>query len=202
MKTKKTNNDEDVFETFLIKEQELAYVEKKHAQACIMQMAKEFKEYEEKSTIKSKIKDYFDDIKEYHKLKKLVNNNKRKVEHLSEEEKCDKTLEHKIYKHHDFNTHIFFERKYTERTLIADCGGFQFPVIEFDVYIRVEYSIAEIWTQKHLTETFDSYEKAMDYYLSLIAEYKHKSGKNILNYLTEKIDNHCSILNKRISSFN
>lgn len=202
MKVKKKNNDEDVFETFLIKEQELAYIERNHAQVCIKHMADEFKKHREQSTIKSKIKDYFYNIKEYHKLKKLVNNKKRKVEHLNKEEKSDKTLEHKIYKHRDFNTHIFFERKYTERTLIADCGGFHFPVIEYDVYIRVEYSIAEIWTRKHLKKTFESYEEATNYYLNLISEYKQKEGKKILDYLTKEIDEHCNILNQRISSFN
>lgn len=195
------NVNEDIFETFLIKEQELAYVEKNHAQACIRQMAKEYKEYEDNSTIITKVKDFFSDQFEYFKIQKMISKNKRKLSKLSDSEKMNKELEHKVYKHHDFKTHIFLNRKYTERHLIADCGGFHFPIIEYTVYLRVEYIEAEIWTGKHLKKTLNSYEEALQYFLDLDKEYKQKSGKMILDYLTEKIDKHCTELKQRISSF-
>ena len=198
-----TNNNvnEDIFETFLVKEQELAYVEKNHAKACISQMAKEYKENEDNSTIITKIKNFFNNQIEYIKVKKMIDENKRKLSKLKENEKCDAEIEHKAYKHEDFKTHIFFEKKYTERTIIADCGGFRYPIIEYIVYLRVEYIDAEIWTGKHLEKSFVSYEDALKYFLELKKEYKEKSGKTILNYLTEKIDEHCDELKKRISSF-
>ncbi len=68
--------NEYIFETFLVKEQEFAYVEKNHAQACIRQMAKEYKEYEDNSTIISKIKDFFT-INEYFKIQNMITKNKK-----------------------------------------------------------------------------------------------------------------------------
>ena len=168
----KMNINEDIFETFLVKEQELTYVEKNHAQACIMQMAKEYKEYEDNSTIITKVKDFFHDQFEYFKIQKMIAKNRKKLSKLSNSEKNDKELEHKTYKHHDFKTHIFFKRKCTERHLIADCGGFSFPAIEYTVYLRIEYITSEIWTGKHLEETFDTYEEALQYFLNLDKEYK------------------------------
>lgn len=202
MKRKSKESNEDIFNSFLIKEKELEYVEKNHAQACIMQMSKDYQEYENQATTFSKIKDFVYDILEYCKLKREQNKNIKKINGLKEEEKQDKILDHKIYQHNDFKTHIFLEKKFREKNIIADCGGFHYPVIEYEVYIRIEYSIAEIWTKKHLKDVFSSYEEATVYFSNLNKKYKTKDGKSILNYLSEKIDNHCKELNKRISSFN
>lgn len=195
------NVNEDIFETFLVKEQELAYVEKNHAIAWVIKMSNDLKEQEANATMFTKIKDFFSDQIEYIKIKKMIYESKRKLSKLKENEKCDAEIEHKAYKHEDFKTHIFFEKKYTERTIIADCGGFHYPIIEYNVYLRVEYIESEIWTGKHLEKTFDSYDEALKYFLELTKEYKEKSGKTILNYLTEKIDEHCAELKKIMSSF-
>lgn len=200
MKSPKSDNNDDMFSTFLIKEKELEYVEKNHAQAMIIKMSEDLKERESTATFKSKIKDFFQDCRDSRMLRKLKKDAEYKMSLLSEEEKCDKEIDHKGYKHGDFKTHLFFEQKYTERNIIADCGGIRFPVIEYNVYMRVEFTPAEIWTQKHFEKKFDSYNEAENYYNNLRSEYKDKSAKYILDYLTEKIDNHCAELNKRITN--
>ena len=202
MNKKKSDSDDDMFSTFLVKEQELAYVEKKHAQAAIIKMGNELKERESEATIITRLKDFFQDCKDSRTLKRLKKESEDMLAKLTAEEKCDKEIEHKAYKHSNFKTHIFFERKYTEKNIIADCGGIHFPVIEYDVYIRLEYTIAEIWTQKHLKITFDNYESAENYFNELRKNYKDKSAKSIIDYLTKEIDKHCDVLNKRILSFN
>ena len=197
----KQDLDDDMFSTFLIKEQELAYVEKRHAQAAIIQMAGDFKKREEQATIKTRIKDFFQDIQDSRQMKKLKKESELKLSKLDESDKCDKEIEHKEYIHGDFKTHFFLEQKYTEKNIIANCGGIHFPIIEYNVYIRVEYSVAEIWTNKHFELTTDDYDKALAYYNKLKNEYKNKSAKTILDYLTKKIDDHCLELNNRIASF-
>lgn len=202
MQKKKSDSNDDMFSTFLVKEKELEYVEKNHAQAAIIKMSEDFKEREANATFKTKIKDFFQDCKDSRTMRKLKREAEHKMSLLSEDEKCDKEIDHKGYKHGEFKTHIFFEQKYTEKNIIADCGGIHFPIIEYEVYMRVEFVPAEIWTQQHFHKTFDNYEEAESYYNNLRTEYKDKSAKYILDYLTEKIDKHCDELNKRIASFN
>lgn len=201
MKVKKIESNDDIFSSFLIKEQELDYIEEKHAKACIMQLAKEYKQHEETSTIITKIKDYIQDCKDNYKFKKIKKESEYKISQLSDKEKCDKMIEHKSYEHGDFKTHIFFEQKYTQKNIIANCGTYHYPIIEYKVYIRIEYTTPEIWTRKYLKESFESYENALEYYDNLKSNYRHKNCIKILNDLTEKIDNHCKELNKRITNF-
>lgn len=201
MKSIKSDSNDDMFSTFLVKEKELEYVEKNHAQVMIMRMSEELKERETNATFKSKIKDFFQDCRDSRMLRKLKKDAEQKMSLLSEEEKCDKEIDHKGYKHGEFKTHLFFEQNYTERNIIADCGGIHFPVIEYNVYMRLEFTPAEIWTQKHFERKFNSYEDAEKYFNSLRSNYKDKSAKYILDFLTEKIDNHCAELNKRIASY-
>lgn len=201
MKKQKSDNNDDMFSTFLIKERELKYFEERHAKASIMQMSKDFEKREKNATFITKIKDFFQDCIDSHSLNKMKKEAERKMAHIPDEEKCNKELDHKGYKHGDFKTHIFFEKKYTEKTIIADCGGIHFPVIEYNVYIRVEFSPSEIWTNKYLMKDFDSYEEANNYFNILKQEYKNVSAKNILNDLTKKIDNHCDELKSRIKDF-
>lgn len=198
MKKQKSDSNDDMFSTFLIKERELKYFEERHAKASIMQMGKEFKERESKATFITKIKDFFQDCIDSHSLNKIKKEAERKMAQIPDEEKCNKELEHKGYKHGDFKTHIFFEKKYTEKTIIADCGVIHFPAIEYNVYIRVEFSPSEIWTNKYLSRDFDTYEEANNYFNKLKKEYRNESAKNILNYLTKRIDNHCDELKSRI----
>ncbi len=197
----KSDSNDDMFSTFLVKEQELDYVEERHAQACILKMSNDYQKRESQATFLSRIKNFFSDCKDSHQLRKLKKEWDLKLSQIPDEDKCDKEIDHKGYKHGDFKTHIFFEQKYTERNIIADCGGIHFSVIEYEVYIRVEYSIAEIWTKKHLEKKFDNYNEAKEYYEKLRKEYKNKSAKDILNYLTKKIDSHCDELKKRIIQF-
>lgn len=198
MKPRTKESNDEIFETFLIKEQELSYMEKKHAQVAIMRMAKDFKEKEEKATWITKITDFFQDIKESYQLDKLKYKSEKKISKLKEEDKSDKKLEHLIHKRNDFKVHTFLERKLIRKTIIADCGCVEIPTIEYYVYIRIEYIPAELWTSKHCEETFTNYEQAMNYFEQLKEEYKDKTAQIILNHLTEKIDNHCKHLNENI----
>lgn len=202
MKKKNKENNDEIFSAFLIKEQELAYIEKKHGQAAIMQMGRLFKERESQATIFTKICDFFHDQVESYQLTKLKNKSERKIRKLKDDEKSNKDMEHLIYKNHDFKVHIFLKRKLITRHLIADCGGVDIPAIEYRVFLRIEYAPAEIWTKEHYEETFYSYEQAYNYFEELKLSNKGKPALTILNNLTEKIDNHCKILNQRIKQYN
>lgn len=202
MKNKRKETNDETFSAFLIKEQELAYIEKKHGQAAVMKMARDFKKREEQATWKTKIYDFFyDQVESYH-LTKLKKKKESEISKLSEEEKSNKDMEHLIYKNNDFKIHILLERKLITRTLIADCGGFEIPTIEYNVFLRVEYAPAEIWTKEHYKETFNDYEQAYNYFEELKLNNKGKPALKILNTLTEKIDNHCKMLNQRIEQYN
>lgn len=196
----KSDTNNDFFCTFLKKEQQLASLEKEHAQAIIVKMNRDFKESETQGTIISKIKDFFQNRREIKQLKKIIRKNKIKLSKLDNSEKDNRLLSHKIYKHNDFKTHIFFDRKYTEKNIITDYNSVHFPVIEYEVYMRIEYSIAEIWTSKHLLLTSNSYDDALQYFNTLNSEYKTKSCKNILNDLTNNINKYCDELNREIAN--
>lgn len=202
MKRKRKETNDELFSAFLIKEQELAYIEKKHGQAAVMKMARDFKESEEQATWITRITDFFCDQIESYKLTKLKRLKEKEISKLKEEDKSNKDMEHLIYKNNDFKIHILLERKLINRTLIADCGGFEIPIIEYNVFLRVEYAPAEIWTKEHYKETFYSYEQAYNYFEELKQDNKGKPALTILNTLTEKIDNHCKILNQRIEQYN
>lgn len=201
MEQAKTDKSDDIFSTFLITEKELAYTEKIHAQVAVRQMAKDFKDRQDSATLIRKIKDFFQDCKDSKQLTKIKKEAERKMALLPDEEKCDKEIDHNGYKHGNFKTHIFFEKKYTERHIMADCGGFHFPVIEYEVYIRIEYSPAEIWTQQYFHKTFNSYEEAENYYYELRNKYKNMKPENLIEKLTDKINKHCAELRQRIESF-
>ena len=71
MQKKKSDSNHDMFSTFLVKEKELEYVEKNHAQAAIIKMSEDFKEREANATFKTKIKDFFQDCKDSRTMRKL-----------------------------------------------------------------------------------------------------------------------------------
>ena len=56
---KKLDKDEDLFNTFLVKLQELSYVEQEHARASIIQMSKNLEKHEKEATFITRIKDFF-----------------------------------------------------------------------------------------------------------------------------------------------
>ncbi|MBR0472566.1 MAG: hypothetical protein IJI98_07735 [Methanosphaera sp.] len=199
---KKLDKDEDLFNTFLVKLQELSYVEQEHARASIIQMSKNLEKHEKEATFITRIKDFFQDCKDSREMNRLKKESEEKLSKLSDEEKCNKEIDHKGYKHGNFKTHLFFEQIYREKHIIADCGGIRFPIIEYKVYMRLEYTPAEIWTESQLEETFENYEEAESYYNQLRKEYKDTKVEKIINYLTEKIDEHCDELKRRMANFN
>ncbi len=202
MKKKKKESDDDLFSAFLIKEEELKYMEKEHAMAAMKKLSRDLKKSESEETSKFNIKTYFSDYLEYFKLKRLKSKSEKMINKLDESEKDDKELEHKIYKKNDFKIHFFLERKLIKKVLIADCGGFEIPTIEYKVYLRVEYIPAELWTQEHLKENSNCYEQALNYYQELQEKFKDKTGQSMINFLTNEIDNHCKILQNRIEIYN
>lgn len=202
MKKKRKETNDEIFSAFLIKEQELAYIEKKHGQAAVMEMGRLFREREAQATWITRICDFFHDQVESYQLTRLKNKSEKEIRKLKDEDKSNKDMEHLIYKNNDFNIHIFLKRKLVTRHLIADCGGVDIPAIEYNVFLRIEYAPAEIWTKEHYEETFYSYEQAYSYFEQLKRDNKGKPALTILNCLTEKIDNHCKILNQRIKQYN
>lgn len=177
-----------MFSAFLIKEQELSYLEKKHIKAALMQLARNFERKENQDNLKSKL------------IEKIYNSNE--YCNLDDEELCDKMLEHYGYKSNDFNIHIFLEKKFITRALITNYCCFNIPTIEYFIYLRVEYISEELWTKNHCEKRFKDYKQALQNYLDLKNKCKNKTGRYILNHLTKKIDNHCNILIKRIKEFN
>lgn len=124
------------------------------------------------------------------------------MEFKKEEDKCNKEIEHLIYKHNEFKIHIFLERKFIKQGIIADCGAIIIPVIKYNVYLRIEYIPAEIWTSKHYEETFYEYEESIAYFYKLKNTYKNKTAQSIINCLTKQIDLYCEKLNENIKMFN
>ena len=65
------DKNEEIFETFLIKEREQADIEKLQAQATIKYMAKCLSEEESKATVFTKIKWFLTDLIDRQKLKQI-----------------------------------------------------------------------------------------------------------------------------------
>lgn len=191
--------DQEIFETFLIKEREQREVEKIHAQETLKYMAKCLKEDEEKATVFTKVKWFFQDLVDSHKLKQIKKYNEERIIGLSKEDLINKDLKHKITTQKNFKLHFSLNQIFDERTTIADCGGIHYPYLCYKVFFQIEYS--EILTQTHYEKEFEKIEEAEDYYNFLISEYKSKNVKDIISKLTNEIDNHCNELKDRINYF-
>lgn len=191
--------NEEMFETFLIKEKEQEEIEKHHAQETIMYMSRCFKKEEIAATIFTKIKRFFTDLIDYHKLNKIKNSNEKRVENLPIEERCNKDLKYRSLKKKDFKIHIYLNQVLTDRGTIADCGCVHYPYLCYEVYMQIEYS--ELLTRKQNFKEFEKVKEAEQYYNDLIKHYKNQNIKDIINNLTEQIDKHCAELKKRINFF-
>jgi len=193
------DSNEEMFETFLIKEREKEEIDKLHAQETVKYMARCFEEEQNKATIFTRIKWFLFDIIDNRKLKKIKEYNENRVNSLSNEDKCNKELQHKIFTRKDFKIHIFLNQILTERTTIADCGGITYPYLCYEVYMQIEYS--ELLTRKQDYKEFEKIKDAEHYYNELLKYYKNQSIKDIINNQTEEIDKHCAELKNRIEFF-
>ena len=193
------DSNEEIFETFLIKEREQEDTEKQHAQETIIYMARCLEKEEKSATIFTKIKWFFVDLIDGHKLKKIKKYNEKRVLKIPTEDRCNKDLKHKIINKKDFNVHIFFNQVFTDRSTIADCGGVHYPYLCYEIYMQIEYS--ELLTRKQNFKEFEKITEAEQYYNELIKHYKSQNVKDVINHLTEEIDKHCAELKKRIAFF-
>ena len=193
------DKNEEIFETFLIKEREQADIEKLHAQATIKYMAKCLSEEEAKATIFTKIKWFLTDLIDRQRLNQIKMYNISRISKLKKENLCNKELMHKIINKKEFKIHIILDQVFDERTTIADCGGISYPYLCYKVYMTIEY--CELLTQKHYNKEFEKINNAGKYYDELLNTYKKKNIYEIFNKLTKEIDEHCDKLKERIEFF-
>ena len=193
------DKNEEIFETFLIKEREQADIEKLHAQATIKYMAKCLSEEESKATVFTKIKWFLTDLIDRQKLKQIKMYNISRISKLKKENLCNKELMHKIINKKEFKIHIILDQIFDERTTITDCGGISYPYLCYKVYMTIEY--CELLTQKHYNKEFEKINNASKYYDELLNTYKKKNIYEIFNKLTKEIDEHCDKLKERIEFF-
>jgi len=195
----KKNANEDMFLTFLIKEKELAYVEKNHAQSTIRYMGKCLDDnYYNAPFIKrllSDVRDFFMYFVMKHKERKNYNS----IKDLNEKDKEDKIYKHKVINENDFKIHFFLIRKFVEKKLADDSCVIDISNFEYSSYLRIEY--AETICQKHYNENFNNLNDAQKHYDMILNENKNKKVKNIIYSLTEDIDNKIKELNERINFF-
>lgn len=191
--------EQEIFETFLIKEREQREIEKNHAQQTVMYWSRCLKEEEEKATIFTKIKWFIKDIIDGHKLHQIKNYNEKRIIGIPKEDLCNKDLQHKVITKKDFNLHFYLNQIFDERTTIADCGGIHYPYLCYKVFMQIEYS--ELLTEKHYEKEFEQIDEALNYFNNLIKEYKNKSVENIISKITNEIDEHCDELKERIEFF-
>lgn len=194
------DKNEEIFETFIIKEREQREVEKIHAQMTIKYMSDCYQKHITNATMFTKIKDFFYDIIDYHNLKKIKLQNIKRIKDVLEEDKCNKDLKEKTFERKPFKIHIHLDQNYqANRTTIADCGGISYPYIDYSVYMQIEYE--DILTDKNYSKDFDDLNDAINYYETLVKTIKDKKVEKIINDLTVEIDDHCEELKSRINFF-
>lgn len=197
---KKKKNDEDIFLEFIIKEKELAETEKIHAQVIIKYMSDNLKEKESHYTIfniiYNEIKDFFVGLK----LKYIKYKNDCSIKDITEKDKKDKIIKHKICKHGDFKVYYMLLRTFRNKTLIDDCGGIDISNFEYQSYIRIEYN--DLISTKQLLNIFKKEKDAIEYYNKLISDNKNKNIYSLLKDITDLMNSKCDELNKRIEKFN
>ena len=191
--------EQEIFETFLIKEREQREIEKHHAQETIMYMSRCLKKEEESKTIFTKIKWFIQDIIDTHKLKQIKRYNEERIMYIPKEDLCNKDLQHKEITKKDFKLHFHLDQIFDERTTIADCGGIHYPYLCYKVFMRIEY--CEILTEKYYEKEFEQMDEALTYFKNLIKKYQKTSVENIIKKLTNEIDTHCEELKQRIEFF-
>lgn len=193
---KKNNNDEDMFLSFLIKEKELAYIEKIHAQESVKYIAKCFEEEQKKLSFLKKVFNLIRDFFMRYVMRFIQYNNKKKIKNLTEEDKKDKIIQSKTYKQSAFKIHYYLIRKFQKRTLVDDSCCVDISNFEYNVYLRIEYN--DLITKPQFKNQFKNEKEAYAYYEKLLLENKNKKVKELFNEITTNIDNHYSELQSRI----
>lgn len=191
----KKESEEDLFLGFLIKEKENAYINKIYAQTAIRYMGKCFEERVKNETLFQKIFQYIRDFFMRFYLDFIFYKNKHKTKNLTDEDKKDKILNHKQFKHGNFIIHFYLIRRFQIKTLADDSGCVDISNFEFDASIRIEYS--EIITQHHLKKTFNNEDDATNYFNQLLIDNKKKNGILLINELSSKMDDEFHNLKKQ-----
>ena len=195
----KKNTNEDLFLTFLIKEKELAHIEKIHAQATIRYMGKCLNDNYYNAPF---IKRLFSDIRDffmYFVMKYKERRNYNTIKNLTEKDKEDKIIKHKIIKEKDFKVHYFLIRRFVDKKLADDSCVIDISNFEYSAYLRIEF--AETICQKQYNINFNNLKEAQKHYEFILKENKNKKVVNIINNLTEDIDNKIIELKKRTNFF-
>lgn len=191
----KKEKEEDIFLSFLIKEQEIAYINKIHAQTTIRYMGQCFKEKENNVTLPERILWSIRDLFMSYYLDFVSYKNKLKIKNLTDDDKKTKIIIHKRFKHNNFKIHFFLIRRFQIKTLVDDSGCVDISNFEFDSYIRIEYN--ELMTQPHLKETFRKEQDAVNYFNELLFNNKKKNGILLIKELENKMDEEFKLIKTR-----
>lgn len=145
--------------------------------------------------ILSDIRDFF----MYFVMKHKERKNLKSIKNITEEDKQDKIYKHKVIKENDFKIHYFLVRRFVERKQVDDSCVIDISNFEYSAYLRIEF--AETICQKQYNGIFDTFKEAQEYYDKILKDNKNKKVKNIIESLTEDIDNKIKELNERINFF-
>lgn len=192
---KKKESEEDIFLAFLIKEKENAYINKVFAQTSVSYMSKCYEEKIKNETLFKKILQSIRDFFVGFYLKFIYYKNKWKTRNITEEDKKDKILIHKHFKHDGFITNFYLIRKFQKKTLVDDSGCVDISNYEYEAYIKIEYN--ELITKEHLKESFENKEVATNYFNQLLLNNKNKNGLQLINELSKSLDEEYADLKKR-----
>lgn len=178
---------EDRFRELLIKDKELSYVMKNHAITSINYMAKCLKEKEVNTSgfqnALWNIQDFFDRFY----LRYLKIKNEIQLRFITDEDKKEQVIGYKKNKSKELYFHFYIIKKFQSRLLVRDIGSVDISNFEYQVYLKVEYS--EIITKEHFKKTFAKEINAIKYFNELIENNKNKSGIQIINNITNNVDN-------------
>lgn len=194
----KKNLNKNLILIILNKEKQLLNIEKKHAQIYIKNMEKNFENQQKKLSFIKKLFFLINDFFTKYLMKFIEYQNKQKLKHITDEEKNDKILKHKIYTHSKFKVHYYLIRKFKRKIIVKNNSCANVSNFEYDVFLQFQY--ANLLTMQHLKNEFKDEKKANKYYEKIVFELKNKNIKNLINDIYKKIDNECMELQNNINN--
>lgn len=195
----KKNSNEDLFLSFLIKEKELAYVEKIHAQSTVRYMAKRLNDIYYNAPFYKKLLSDIRDFFMYFVLKHKERKNYNTIKNLTDKDKEDKIFKHKVVKENDFKVHYVLVRKFVDKKLADDSCVIDISNYEYSSYLTIEF--AETICQKKYKLSFNNLKEAQEHYDKILKDNKKLKVKNLISNLTKDIDDKIKELNERINFF-
>lgn len=197
--SKKLTHDEDLFLNFLIKEKEIIYLKKIHAQTTIKLMEKVTNDEIRKETFLQKGFCYIKDSFEFLYLKLIGYKNKQQIKYLTDNDKLDKFLIHKQYKHGNFKTHFFLIRRFQSKTIINNIGFVDMSNFKYDVFLRLEFN--GIISQQCLKKVFNNENDARNYFNQLLSNKKNQNIIALIKELSNRSDKEYEHLKKECDFF-